>query len=374
MNVTIKTVAKLAGVSPAAVSKALNGYTDIGEETRKRIVDICFQVGYTRNQAARNLVTKESSMLGLLIPDISTPIYPEIFKGLDAEAKRRGFNLFLCDTNRNMEFEKDYIRILLENRACGIIVAPVGNEVGHILDLIRGTVPTIFIGGKVNDGMDNYVATDNRHGSILAVDHLAGLGHRDIVMICDNYGTKTKQDRIGGYNCAMLERGLVPRLIAAGNGHPEGLEYGYVSTIALSGSGRLPSAIYTSSDMVALGVMKAALELGIRIPEELSLVGYDDIMFASLPTIMLTTVAQPRYEIGVQAVELLCRAMKDGENEKIHRATVSPRLVIRSTSAEPGKEHDSGIPDPDVRDVRNIRTVPCSELSGTIKKFSEEHA
>jgi LacI family transcriptional regulator len=333
MNVTIKTIAKLAGVSPAAVSKALNGHTDIGEETRNRIVGICEQVGYTPNQAARNLVKQASTMLGLLIPDISTPIYPEIFKGLDAEAKRRGFNLFLCDTNRKADFEKNYVRILMENRACGIIVAPVGNEVGHILDLVRGSMPVIFIGGKVNDGMDNYVATDNRLGSQLAIGHLASLGHRDIAMICDNYGTKTKQDRIAGYEAAMAERGLSPRILAAGTGHPEGMEYGYQSMLALADSNALPSAVYTSSDMVALGVLKAAAERRIRIPADLSLVGYDDIMFASLPSIMLTTIAQPRYEIGVLAVELLCRAIQDGESGQKHRATVLPRLVVRSTTA-----------------------------------------
>jgi len=343
MNVTIKTIAKLAGVSPAAVSKALNGRTDIGEETRARIMEICREVGYTPNQAARSLVKKASSMLGLLIPDISTPIYPEIFKGLDAEAKRRGFNLFLCDTNRKADFERDYVRILMEHRACGIIVAPVGNDVSHILDQVRGSVPIIFIGGKVNDEMDNYVATDNRLGSQLAIEHLASLGHVDIAMICDNYGTKTKQDRIAGYEAAMLSRGLAPRIIAAGSGHPEGMDYGYLSMLALADEGRLPSALYTSSDMVALGVMKAAAERGIRIPADLSLVGYDDIMFASLPSIMLTTIAQPRYEIGVQAVELLCRAMKDETSGKEkHRATVLPHLVLRSTTAryvDPAKEY-----------------------------------
>lgn len=333
MSITIKTVARIAGVSTAAVSKALNGRADIGEETRSRILRICDEVGYTPNQAARTLVNRESSMVGLLIPDISTPIYPEIFKGLDAEAKRRGLNLFLCDTNRKTDFEKGYVRTLMEHRARGIIVAPVSNEVGHIFDLVRNSMPVVFIGGKVNDGMDNYVATDNKLGSRLAIDHLVSLGHRDIAMICDNYGTKTKQDRIAGYEAAMADHGLACRVIAAGTGHPEGMEYGYRSLRALVDSGNLPSAVYTSSDMVALGVMKAALETEIRIPADLSLVGYDDIMFASLPTIMMTTVAQPRYEIGVQAMELLCRAIQDRGSGRKHRSTVLPRLVVRSTTA-----------------------------------------
>lgn len=332
MHVTIKTVAEKAGVSTAAVSKALNGATDISEATRMRILSICEELGYTRNQVARSLVTQISSSIGLLIPDISTPIYPEIFKGLDAEAKKRGLRLFLCDTNRNVSIEEDYIQIMLEQRVQGIIVAPVSNEVQHIHRVLKGQIPIIFIGGKVNDEMDNYVATDNVLGSRLAVSHLADLGHRRIAMICDNYGTKTKQDRIAGFQEEMRRRGLEPWIVQGGSDHPEGMEYGYRMLHALAERGDMPSALYTSSDMVALGVMKAAVERGMRIPDDFSLVGYDDIMFASLPTVMLTTISQPRFEIGKLAVELLCQAMESAGREKKHRATVRPTLVVRSTT------------------------------------------
>lgn len=332
MHVTIKTVAEKAGVSIAAVSKALNGGLDISEATRARILAICEELGYTRNQVARSLVTRTSSSIGLLIPDISTPIYPEIFKGLDAEAKKRGLRLFLCDTNRNTSIEEDYIRIMLEQRVQGIIVAPVSNDVRHIHRVLKGQIPIIFIGGKVNDEMDNYVATDNVLGSRLAVSHLADLGHRRIAMICDNYGTKTKQDRIAGFQSEMRQRGLEPWIVQGGSDHPEGMEYGYRMLHALAERGDMPSALYTSSDMVALGVMKAAAERGLHIPEDFSLVGYDDIMFASLPMVMLTTIAQPRFEIGKLAVELLGRAMESSGRDRKHRATVKPTLVVRSTT------------------------------------------
>lgn len=334
MNVTIKTVAEKAGVSTAAVSKALNGEEDISTATRKRILSICEELGYTRNQAARSLVTRSSSTIGLLIPDISTPIYPEIFKGLDAEAKKRGLRLFLCDTNRNVTMEEDYVRVLMEQRVQGIIVAPVQNDVSHIYHVLRGQIPLLFIGGKVNDEMDNYVATDNRLGSRLAVEHLAKRGHRRIAMICDNYGTKTKQDRIAGFQEAMTEHGFEPWIVQGGSDHPEGMEYGYRMLRALADSNDLPSAIYTSSDMVALGVMKAASERGLRIPADFSLIGYDDIMFASLPMIMLTTIAQPRFDIGRLAVDLLCQAMSPDCRETRHRVTVLPKLVVRSTTRE----------------------------------------
>lgn len=342
MNVTIKTIAEKAGVSAAAVSKALNGSPDIGAATKEKILSLCAELGYTRNQAARSLVTNRSSTLGFLIPDISTPIYPEIFKGLDAEAKKRGLRIFLCDTNRNVSMEADFARILLEQRVQGMIVAPVSNDVRHIHGIVRGRVPIMFIGGKVNDEMGDYVATDNRLGSRLAVAHLADLGHRRIAMICDNYGTKTKKDRIAGYCAEMEARKLEPWVVAGGSDHPEGMEYGYRmmrslfdpddTALGSRASPERPSAIYTSSDMVALGVMKASAELGIRIPQDISLVGYDDIMFASLPTVMLTTVAQPRYELGKLAVDLICKAMAQEKRTEAFKATLEPRLVIRGTT------------------------------------------
>lgn len=342
MNVTIKTIAKAAGVSPAAVSKALNGYPDIGEETRVRITRIASELGYTPNAIARNLVMKTSSIVGLLIPDISTPIYPEIFKGLDAEAKKRGFNLFLCDTNRSKDFEVSYVRTLMENRARGLIVAPVDADVGHILELTKGRMPLVFIGGKVNESMQNYVSNDNKLGSRLAVEHLAQLGHSDIAMLCDNAKTKTKKDRVTGYRDAMEARGLEPRVFVDAAPGPEGLEYGHRAGLEVLSRKDRPTAIYASSDMVALGVMKAALELGLGLPEDLSLVGYDDIMFASLPTVRLTTVAQPKFEIGVLAVELLCKAMDAEPGTSRFRETVKPSLVVRDTSSPPGMPRVAG--------------------------------
>jgi LacI family transcriptional regulator len=344
MNITIKTIAKAAGVSTAAVSKALNGYADIGEETRDRIVRISSELGYTPNAMARNLVKKTSDILGLLIPDISTPIYAEIFKGLDAESKRRGLNLFLCDTNRKKDFELSYVRTLLENRAQGIIVAPVDNDVSHILKLVGNRLPLVFIGGKVNDTMDNYVSTDNRLGARLAVEHLAGLGHRDILMLCDNYRTKTKKDRVAGFRDAMEARGLESRVLIAPDGDLEGVEYGCAAAEGVFASGRIPTAVFASSDMVALGVMRAAAARGVSIPRDLSLVGFDDIMFASLPTVMLTTVAQPKFELGVLAVEILCDSLESGGTGGTRRKIVEPRLVVRSTSAAP---RGTEVPDAD---------------------------
>ena len=343
MNITIKTIAQRAGVSTAAVSKALNGYPDIGKETRERILKISDQLGYTPNALARNLVKQKGNTLGLLIPDISTPIYPEIFKGVDSEAKRLGFSLFLCDTNRKKDFECSYVQTLMENRARGIIIAPVDNEIDHILDVSRGRIPLIFIGGKVNNSMDNYVTNDNVMGSRLAVEYLVSLGHKDICMICDNYRTKTKRDRVAGFKAAMETSGLGAHVSISDGIHPEGMEYGFHEAMSLIDADALPTAIYASSDMVALGVMKAAALRGLRIPEDFSLIGYDDIQFASLPTINLTTVAQPKFEIGILAVQLLIRAIEEGNSATQHRKIIEPTLVVRNTCAAPNPGRQRGI-------------------------------
>ncbi|HCM27032.1 MAG TPA: LacI family transcriptional regulator [Treponema sp.] len=338
MNITIKTIAQRAGVSTASVSKALNGYPDIGKGTRERILKISDQLGYTPNALARYLARQKGHAIGLLIPDISTPIYPEIFKGIDSEARRLGFSLLLCDTNGKKDFERSYVRTLMENRARGIIIAPVDNEIDHILNVTRGRIPLIFIGGKVNDSMDNYVSNDNVMGSRLAVEHLVSLGHRHIRMICDNYRTKTKRDRVAGFKAAMESNGLEADASISDGLHPEGMEYGFHETLRLIDTDSMPTAICASSDMVALGVMKAAALRGLRIPEDFSLIGYDDIQFASLPTVNLTTVAQPKFEIGILAVRLLIRAIEEGNSATRHRKIIEPTLVIRNTCTSPNTE------------------------------------
>lgn len=330
MKITIKHIGEMAGVSAAAVSKALNGHSDISEETKTRILEICKQVGYTRNEIARNLAKGKSNMIGLLIPDISSPIYSEVFKGLDIQAREHGYCLFLCDTNRDIELEKKYVRTLMEKRVSGIIVAPVSNSVDHIEEITRNSIPIVYIGGKVNDNMGNYVTVDNFYGSKTAVDYLIKLGHREIYMVCDRDNTKTMTDRIKGYETVMQENNCNPVVYVDGAGR-KWRESGYFQTKHILALGKIPSAIFCSSDMVAIGVMEAVLEKGLRVPEDISIVGYDDAAFASLPTINLTTIAQPKFEMGEKTFNLLYKIIKSHNSDYKNREIVKPELVIRGT-------------------------------------------
>lgn len=212
MRVTIREIAKKAGVSTAAVSKALNGQPDIGEKTREKILRISKELGYTPNMIARNLVTKGNNTLGVLIPDISTPIYPAIYKGINEAAIRHGYTLLLGDTNRNLESEARYVRIMMENRVAGLLVSPITNDFSHLEEIVQGQIPIIYFGGKVSDAMNCYVGINNYYGATLAVEHLVSLGHKRIVMIRDDSSTKTRMDRISGYRTVMEREGLTPGL------------------------------------------------------------------------------------------------------------------------------------------------------------------
>ncbi len=332
MRVTIKDIAKKAGVSPAAVSKALNGQPDIGESTKERILSISRELGYTPNRIARSLVTKGNKTVGVLIPDISTPIYPSIYKGINETAVKYGYTLLLGDTKRSLKSERDYILTMMENRVSGLLVSPVSNSIDHLEEVVKGQIPIIYFGGKVNDSMDNYVGIDNYRGAVLAMNHLADLGHHDIVMLCDDLVTKTRQDRVSGYRNVMEREGFEPRILVD-RGGLKGRECGYITTKKLLESDKkLPTAIFALNDLMAIGVMEALSEKGLQVPRDVSVVGYDDISFASLPMIGLTTVWQPKFKVGEMAMELLYNKLGKNSGDGSSNIILEPELRIRTSS------------------------------------------
>ncbi len=331
MRITIKDIARHAGVSPAAVSKALNGQPDIGEATRKRILKISRELGYTPNMIARNLVKKGNKTIGVLIPDISTPIYPVIYKGINERAMEYGYTLLLGDTKRDLDNERKYIMTMMENRVAGLLVSPVSNDITHIKEVVQKQIPVIYFGGKVNDTMDDYIGIDNYHGALMAMEHLVELGHRNIVMICDDLTTKTRHDRVEGFRNIMISKGLEPRVIIEDNGL-KGRECGIAAVEKMLRGKPLPTAIFTLNDLMAIGAMEALNTAGLKVPEDVSVVGYDDIPFASLPMIGLTTVWQPKFRTGEMALEQLHHMIRQDHQEGNRKVILQPELKVRATT------------------------------------------
>lgn len=333
--VTIKDIAQVAGVSPSTVSRALNDSALINEATKRRIRRIAKKLGYERNELARGLVKGSSGTVGVIIPDITNPFFAEITKGVEQVVRSRGFGLVLCTTEGVPSREQEYLRLLRRKRVDGLIIASVTVDDPYLKELQRARVPFVLVSRLSEKVAAPYVVVDDQAGGRLAVEHLVSLGHTKIAHIGGPENVHSGRERMQAYREVLKERGIrIRRDWAVFATFTQ--EAGYtVGKVLLLGKER-PTAIFAANDLIALGVMEAAEELGVRIPKDLSLVGYNNIAYAALPRIQLTTVAQPAHEMGEIAADYLLSTRTGGASEKL-QCVLSPRLVVRKTTAPPGE-------------------------------------
>lgn len=331
--VTIKDIAQAAGVSPSTVSRALNDSPLIREETKARIRQIAASLGYERNELARGLVKGSSGVLGLLVPDITNPFFAEITKGVEEVAHERGFGVVLCTTEGEPAREETYLRLLRRKRVDGLVIASVTLDDPHLEELQRFRIPFVLVSRLAERVEAPYVVVDDRKGGRLAVEHLVGLGHKKIGFIGGPANVHSSRDRMEAYREVLEERGLsVRRNWAVFASFTQ--EAGFTVGKRMLSKQDRPTAVFAANDLIALGVMQAAEELGLRIPEDLSLVGYNNIAYAALPRIQLTTVAQPMRKMGQIAGEFIIDVL-EGRRAAVLSLRLSPTLVIRRTTAPP---------------------------------------
>jgi len=331
--VTIKDIAQIAGVSPSTVSRALNDSPLIREETKARIREIAAALGYERNELARGLVKGTSRALGLIVPDITNPFFAEIARGVSDVAHAQGYGVLFCTTEGDLSREAEYLRFLRRKRVDGLILSAVTIDDPNLPELLHGSIPFVLVSRLVR-GLDaSFVVGDDKTGARLAVEHLIQLGHERIAFIGGPANVQSSRDRMETYQEVLKEHGLkayTKWAVFADFTQAAGRE---AAQKMLRGCDR-PTAIFAANDVIALGVMEAAEDLGLSIPQDLSLVGYDDISYASLPRIQLTTVSQPTYEMGRIAAEYLLAICEGEERGKLQRV-LPPRLVVRKTTAPP---------------------------------------
>ncbi len=331
--VTIKDIAQVAGVSPSTVSRALNDSPLISQETKARIRRIAEELGYERNELARGLVKGTSRALGLIVPDITNPFFAEIARGVSDVAHAEGYGVLLCTTEGDLAREAEYLRFLRRKRVDGLILSAVTMDDPNLSELLNSSIPFVLVSRLVR-GLDApFVVGDDKAGARLAVEHLIHLGHEKIAFIGGPANVQSSHDRMIAYQEVLREYGL--KLYSWWAVFADFTQKaGYEAAKKMLRGGSRPTAIFAANDVIALGVMEAAEELGFSIPQDLSLVGYDDISYAALPRIQLTTVAQPTYEMGKIAAEYLL-AVCEGEAREKLRCMLSPRLVVRKTTAPP---------------------------------------
>jgi LacI family transcriptional regulator len=327
MAVTIKDIAKELNISFASVSKALSDSSEISKATKERVKDKAIEMHYRPNAIARGLVTKQTKTLGLIIPDITNPFFAEIAKSVEETANVEGFSVFLCNSNWDNNKEKEYINLLISKKVDGILLAPIGD--GNLqMDNIE--LPVIIIGTRKQYNGRNFVVVDDKKGGYIATEHLIKNGNKKVMFIGGKENVQSNKERSDGYKTAMNDYGLAidTGLIRNGNFKRES---GYVLMKKALLDGIRPDSVFAGNDMLALGVIQAIYEFNLKIPEDIAIVGFDDIPFADLPEVSLTTVAQPKNKMGMLAVDLLLQKIKRPDDEASSIILI-PQLIIRKTS------------------------------------------
>jgi len=329
---TLKDVAKLAGVDPSVVSRIINNdkSLSIKAETRRQVLEAIEKLNYRPNAIARSLKKGETKMLGMVIPDFSNPVYSSIIRGAESQAVKEGYHLMVCSLQS--EANSTYLPLLREGRVDGLLVACSEFEDTHLPELDKEDVPFILV-NRLSKGSEKYVVTDDVFGTKLAVKHLIELGHTRIAHLAGPLYTGTGLERFQGYRLALQEAGIEfkPNYMFESKYTAED---GYRGMNTLLDLPEPPTAVFAGNIMICLGAMKAAQERGLTIPDDISLVGFHDVFFASMLYPPLTTVKMPLFEMGQEAVKKITKILRGEEVEQSLRIP-GASLVVRGSTAAP---------------------------------------
>ena len=331
--VTIIDVAHKAGVSPKTVSNVVNDRPVVRQTTRERVQQVIRELEYRPCAAARSLVTRTRRLIGFLLADINNPAYPEMVEAIASQARQNGFMLLLCNTGRDPVEEDHYVNLLIEQQVDGVIISSSRADSRAARVLSRRGIQVVLFNRYPKDFTENYVGVDNEGGAYSATMHLLKLGHRRIAFFRGEPGSSTSEEREAGFRRALQEIGAAADegLFLLGD-----FRVGKSREAAkelLSRSYR-PTAIVAANDVMAIAVMDVALRLGLRVPEDLAVVGFDDIPIASSSPISLTTVRSDLRTMAEEATRLLLELIRDPNHPghlKPIRKILPVTLQIRRT-------------------------------------------
>ena len=335
-NPTIKDVAARAGVSVATASRALSGRGYVSQETRDAVMHAAQELGYRIHAAARSLKTRRTNTIGLLITDIINPFYSYVANGALSCSQQIGYHIILCATSEDPNLEREYLKVLIEERVEGIIAVPMGNDnVAHWRKAEELGIRLVFI-DRALDEIPNadVVVVDNVKGMYNAASYLINLGHKRIALINGPTSTTTGHGRLLGYQRALQDANLRLRdeLVQIGSFKRES---GVQAVHRLLSLPQPPSAILVSNNVLGEAVIGALRERNLRIPQDISLIMFDDVPWASLTSPRITVVAQPTYSIGFISMEMLDQRLReeDGGSFAPTRTVLQPELIIRESCA-----------------------------------------
>jgi DNA-binding LacI/PurR family transcriptional regulator len=330
--VSIKDIARVAGVTHSTVSRALRGSPLVNRETVERIQRIAREAGYRPSAAARSLVTRRSDTIGVVVTNIADPFVAGVVSGIEEMADQNGLSVFLANSNAEPEREVRVARKFEERRVDGIIVTASRVGAQYVPLFTHMQVPIVLLNNQHPSQSAHSVMIANVQASMDATRHLIALGHRRIAYLGDRYGHQSDTERLAGYRHALQAAGLPfePALVVHGDGKPEGAEIAIARLLALP---QVPTAIFFYNDMSALGAMRQIRNYGLRIPADISVVGFDDLYISQYLDPPLTTVRQPMRQMGRMAMESLLQIFAGAESG--HDIKVPGELIVRQSTAPP---------------------------------------
>lgn len=329
MPVSIKDVARRAKVSHSTVSRALRKPGRVNEVTAARVKQIAREMGYRPNSIGRSLATRRTDTIGVVVTTVADPFVSEVITGVEEVAHNRGYAVFLANSNAEPQREISVVRSFQERRVDGVMVmaSRVGSLYMPLLEELN--VPIVLIDNQHPGEFAHSICIDDRGGARMAIRHLIDFGHRRIGYIGDRYGLQADHDRMTGYREEIESAGIAfsGELIVHGNGRAEGGRVAIASLLALR---EPPTAVFCYNDMTAIGALRTLHEAGRKLPEEMSVVGFDDLAIASYVEPPLTTVRQPKAEMGRKAAEMLLDLL-GGMRPQVH-IRVAGELVVRESA------------------------------------------
>lgn len=342
MKPTIYDVAKAAGVSIATVSKVINNTGNMRDTTRERVKQAIIELNYQPNMVASALTGKGTETIGLLVPDISNPFFAEMARTIEDRAHEVGMSVIICSTDTDAEKEKKYIDLLKRKQVDGLIIAATIQDIELLEDLKEGTIPIVMLTqDDVGLGLTS-VSVDDFKGGFDATHYLINSGHKNIAIIAE-YANSSRM-RIYGYRDAHEEENLpideqnIYRTTAR-------IENGRKVMLEMVKNKKVPTAIFACNDLIAIGVIQGAKEAGLRIPKDLSVIGFDDTILAEIVAPRLTTVSQPIADMGKKTVDLIIekidRQKEDTSVEEKERILFNPTMIMRDSTLSINNDENS---------------------------------
>ncbi len=329
----MKDVARLAGVSVQTVSVAVNNKSAISEETRERVLAAIEEIGYRPYTVARSLRTGATQTIALVVSDITNPFFASMANIVEDHAHAAGYSLLLYNTHSDLEREKNYIRMATQRWIDGLLFVSTKDEMYGLDTLKEANIPVVAIDRIPNNYEGPAVTLDNIKTGRLIAEHLIDLGHVHLAHISGPLDLMLSRERLDGFQSVIRERGLSPALYVEGDSSWSA-ESGYRAMQLLLEARPRPTAVFASNDRMAIGAMRAVIEAGLRIPEDISVAGVDDIELASYQIIPLTTIRQSLKDVATLGITILLEIL-EGKEPARSRVVCEPKLVVRASTGPP---------------------------------------